>query len=136
MELNEIVVDPTRGETGTWVENIPGMGDLRLKVRAVNTLAYRRRLDALVAAVPRAKRGAAGIDPAERDRITGMLLLDHVLLDWDGLEEAGAPLVYSRDAAKLLLLDPRYAAFRDAVAWAGEQVAAMRADEVEQAAKN
>lgn len=133
MELNDIAINVEKVENGGWVGDIPNMGDLRLKVRGLNNTAYRRLQERLIAAVPRAKRQGGRIDPKELERITAQCLLDTVLLDWDGVKINGQPAPYAKDLARELLTEPKWAAFRDAVAYAAavvahEDEAALEAD--------
>jgi hypothetical protein len=133
MKLNDLKIDVSRFEEGAWIDNIPEMGDLRLKVRGINNSDYRRLQQKLFEAVPRAKRPGGRIDPDEQDRITTSCLLSACLLDWDGVEDDdGNALPYSKPAATKLLNDPALRRFRESVIWAatvvGEQVAEDTAD--------
>ena len=120
MKLGSIKTDLAKVEHGMWIDNIPDMGDLRLKVRPIGNPDYRRLYGQLVEATPRSqKRGGQITDFAVRQDIAARALADTVLLGWDGLEgDDGKPLPYSADKAKELLLDPQFGAFRDAVTWA------------------
>lgn len=117
MDLSEHRLDPKVREEGEWVDDIPEMGDLRLKVRGSDNKAWRRRVDVLIAAVPRKKR-VNGLDPEERDRINAICARDHGLLDWENLKIGGEAVPYSKEKANELLTDPQWKAFHDAVMWA------------------
>jgi hypothetical protein len=132
MDLNEIAVNADAIENGAWVEKIPEMGDLRLKVRGIGNSDYRRLQDRLLAAIPRAKRA----DPAELERVTAECMLKTVLLDWDGLKVNGAATPYSDDLARELLTNAKWQRFRNAVAWAAMNVADEEAIALEDDAKN
>ncbi|WP_173087374.1 hypothetical protein [Devosia sp. 1635] len=121
MKLSAIKTDLAKAEQGVWIDNIPDMGELRLKVRPVGNPDYRRVYGQLVDATPRhLKRGGIISDQQTKSDISARTLADTVLLDWDGLEgEDGKPLKYDPVLAKQLLLNPEYGALRDAVAWAG-----------------
>lgn len=127
MKLGSIKTDLAKVEQGMWIDNIPDMGDLRLKVRPIGNPDYRRVYNQLVDATPRAqKRGGQIIDFEVRQQIAGRALADTVLLDWDHLEgDDGQPMPFDAALAKQYLLDPEMTAFRDAVSWAatvaGEQ---------------
>jgi len=119
-----------------WVDTIPGMGTLRLKVRGSDNVDWRRIQSKMVAAVPQNKR-INGIDPDEIDRITGVCLQSACLLDWDGVEDAdGKPLAYSKEQAAELLTNPAFREFRDAVLWAANVVGKQAAAGLEADAKN
>lgn len=132
MKLNDAKIDAVKFEQGAWVDNIPEMGDLRLKVRGINNADWRRLQQTLYEAVPRNKRIGGRIDPDEQDRITTSCLLSACLIDWENVEDDdGQPLAYSKTAATKLLNDPAMRRFRDSVVWAanvvGEQGAEDRA---------
>jgi hypothetical protein len=127
MKLSDLASDPVATEQGEWVDTIPEMGDLRLKVRGVGNADWRRIQTKLIDAVPRSKRTGARIDPEEIDRITTVCLHQACLLDWQNLSgDDGKSLPYARDFAFELLSKPEYRKFREAVVWAatvvGEQI--------------
>lgn len=135
MDLGEHKIDIAKREDGEWVDEIPEMGDLRLLVRGSDNKQWRKRFDALVAAVPRKKR-INGLDPDERDRINAILLRDTCLLGWENLSIGGVPVPYSKEKANELLTEPQWAVFRNAVSWASSVVGTERAAEVEAIAGN
>ncbi len=123
MKLSDLASDPVATEQGEWVDTIPEMGDLRLKVRGIGNADWRRIQTKLIDAVPRSKRTGTRIDPEEIDRITTVCLHQACLLDWDKLTgDDGKPLAYSRDFALELLSKPEYRKFREAVVWAATVV--------------
>jgi hypothetical protein len=63
-----------------WVENIPDLPGIRIKVRGSNNSDYRALEAKLVREIPRAER-IEGVSPKEQDRIAGQLLLQTVVLD-------------------------------------------------------
>lgn len=131
MKLGDIAINVEKLEQGDWVSDPPEMEGLRLKVRGLNNADFRKLQSKLMDAVPRQKR-IRGIDPEERDRITGECLLNTVLLDWDGLMDGdNKPIPYSKDFARTLLFEPTYQRFREGVIWA----AAIVANEEAEAAK-
>lgn len=123
MKLSALKTDVTLVETGRWVEDIPGMGDLRLRVRGLGSNDYRALEERLIAAVPLAKR-LRGLDVATGDRIEGECLARTALLGWENLtDEADAVVAYDPDLAMRMLVDPEFAIFRRAVRWAASAVA-------------
>lgn len=136
MDLNDLRIDVSRQEDGGWVDNIPEMGDLRLRVRGLNNASWRKLQATLYNAVPRNKRPGGQVDPDEQDRITGICLRDTCLLDWDGVTQNGEPVAYSRELANKLLTDPQFRKFREAVIWAAMTVAEQDAADAEDARKN
>lgn len=127
MDLNSIAINHVAVEQGAWVGELPGMGELRLKVRGIGNADFRTMQNRLIAALPRAKRS----DSAELERVTSECLLKTILLDWEGLESNGQPVPYSQDLAKDLLGNPKWVRFRDAVAYAASIVADEDAEALE-----
>ena len=127
MKLAALKTDTTNTH-GRWVGQIPGLGDLRLKVRPAGNADHRRRLDELLRAVPRVDR-LRGLTPGKQREIEAEAILDAVLFGWEGVEGDGTigaadqSLPFERETAKTLLTDPAYQMFRDAVDWAADAVA-------------
>lgn len=137
MKLSDAKVNVVKLEEGGWVDNIPELEGLRLKVRGAGNRQWRRLMQQLINAIPRKKRHAGVIDPAEMDRVMAIVLRDACLDDWDGLEgDDGKPLPYSKEKACELLADPAYAKFRDGVTWAANAVAEQEAADTDSDAKN
>lgn len=123
MKLAELAVDVNRAENGAWVNDVPDLPGLRLKVRASNNADWRRLQMMLFDKLPRKKKLSGRVDPDETDRIITQCLIDACLLDWDGLEDDdGKAIPYSKQMAEKLLMEPEYRRFRDAVAWAANVV--------------
>lgn len=130
MKISSIRIDSARIEGGDWVGDIPGLGDLRLKVRGIDNRDYRRLRASLIDGIGQADRDAEGnLLPQVVDDIAAELFFKTILLDWDGLEaEASTPTApiavpYTKDLAFQYLTDPDYRVFLDGVSWAAHQVA-------------
>lgn len=136
MKLSERKIDLKMREDGAWVKDIPDWDDLKLKVMGTGNKTWAKREQALISAVPRARR-MNGLQKEDRDRINGILLRDHCLLDWRGVEdEEGKPEPFSKEAANKYLTSPEYEPFRDAVLWAASYVAERGQAEIEEDAGN
>lgn len=138
MKLSDIKVDSARIESreGDWVDNIPDLPGIRIKARAANNADYRLMEAKLVREIPQAQR-LQGIAPADQDRIAGTLLLETIVVDVDGLTgDDDAPLVYTKELGKTLLLDPDFRRFQAGAAYAAAVVAQRRRDDEALAAKN
>jgi hypothetical protein len=121
-------------EVGAWVDEIPDLGGVRLKVRGANNKDWRRMAQRLVNAVPRNKKVNNVLDPDEADRVSATILLNTGLLDWDGIEgDDGQPIPYDKKKAALYLAGER---FRAGVQIACERVAQGIEDKVEEIAGN
>jgi hypothetical protein len=121
-KVNDSAIQST---DGVWQENLPELGDIAVLVRGLNNKQYRLKFEAMVRALPPNKRVNGAVDPLERDRIAGMCMWEHVLLDWRNLLLNGVVTPYSKEQAKIFLTDPDYAKVRD-----GVFVAASRVGEV------
>ena len=136
MKLEDRMIDPAKREEGAWVKDIPEFADLELMVRGAGNKKWARMEQKLIAAVPRARR-VNGLEPEDRMRINGTLLLEASLLDWRGIENGnGEAVPYSYDQARKYLTDPRYESFVFACLWAASVVAENGHAEVEADAKN
>jgi hypothetical protein len=132
LKLSSLKIDSARLEQGAWVDNIPEMGGVRLKVRGAGNAAYRRLQQKLYDAVPRSKKIGGNLDPDEADRITAICMRDTILTDWDGFtNDDGSPVPFDREMAGEMLTDPDFVRFRNAVAWAASVVADQRAEDGE-----
>ncbi len=111
-------------EQGRWIDDIPGLPGVRLKVRGLGNADYKRLFDRKASAIP-AHQKLRGLRAEDRERIIGECLNEAVLLDWDGFTEddGTTPLPYSADLAGKLLGDPEFDMFRGAVTWAANAVA-------------
>lgn len=137
MKINSFKTNAAAAIEGRWVNDLPGLGNIEVKVRGTNNPEYRRRLQAMYRALPPTKRKNGVVDPIENDRIIGVCLLNHCLLDWRGLEnDDGSPLPYSKEAATPLLTDPNFGAFRDGVFAAASSVDDEEAEADEETEKN
>lgn len=124
MRLSDIKVDSKAIEQGEWIDEIPDLPGLRLKVRGTGNADFRRQ---------QSKLGRRD----DIDRVMTQLLVDTVLIDWDGLtDDAGVPIPYSRDAAQQFLFDPDLRLLRDGVAWAANALSVRRKTDQDEDAKN
>ena len=127
MELADISVNIEKLEQGDWVDQIPGMGDARLKVRGIGNADYNALQERLVAAVPPSQRIEGRPVESEITRIVDECLIETVLIDWDSIFVNGQPVAYSKGLARRLITHPSLKRFRNAVAWAGAQMASQKA---------
>ncbi|HEV7416043.1 MAG TPA: hypothetical protein VGN98_07785 [Tianweitania sediminis] len=134
MKLSDLKIDPVKVEQGAWVDDIPEMGGLRLRVRGLQNNDFRKMQSRLVEAEPRQNKPRGRLLPERQEAITGTCLVETVLLDWDGItDEADQPIPYSKEQAKEFLTDPAYRRLRDAVVWAASVVAEDGVQETEEA---
>ncbi|BAQ18305.1 hypothetical protein [Methyloceanibacter caenitepidi] len=125
MDIRSFKRDTEAVESGQWVEDIPQMGGLRLKVRGLGSKTYQAAFARLSRAVPKAERQRDGtFVPETVIRIMGQAAHEAVLLDWDGITEGdgGEAVPYDKDRAYTMLTDPEWRPFLDAVIWAAQVV--------------
>jgi hypothetical protein len=133
MKLAHIKVDSAKAEAGDWVDKIPEMDDLRLKVRGAQCASARTLRNQLIRALPaRVRTDPNGIPTERLDEIEAKVATEVILLDWDNLD--GVP--YSKEKAAELLKDPDFIFFREAVNWASNRVGRQDAAAHEAAAGN
>lgn len=132
MDINALKVDSTRSANGDWIGNIPGMGDLRLKVRGFSSPAYRAAVSLEASKVPREKRMNGDIDgsilPDVMDKLTGRCMAALILMDWEGLNDGDTPMPFDPEKAIIFLTHPDYRYFRDAVIYAASAVEKIEAN--------
>lgn len=137
MEISSIKKDATLVASGEWIADIPGMGDVRLRVRGLTSpqvVALRSRLERKA---PRADRNRDGSLKHEAAvRVMKQVLHEVVLLDWDGITDGGKPVPYSVEQASTWLYNDDFRVFADAVTWAASVVDNGAADEAETLAGN
>ena len=130
MDLANVRVDAARAKQGEWIKDIPGLGDVELQVRGLNSPQYRLAQAKAQRSIPRGARREGGfIDPEAADIASGQALAEGVLLGWKNISVDGVEMAYSAAAALGLLTDPNMAIFRDAVEWAAGQVAILRKED-------
>lgn len=131
MKISSSKVDSSviQSEAGVWQDDLPELGDIAVLVRGLNNKQYRLKFEAMVRALPPGKRRNGAVDPTERDRIIGLCMFEHVLLDWKNVEDdQGNAIAYGKEQAKAFLTDPDYQKFRE-----GVFVAATRVGDLAQA---
>jgi hypothetical protein len=136
VRLSSIRINGAAIEQGDWVDDIPLLPGVRLKVRAINNLDYRRLEAKLIRALPRKNR-VNGLDPKDIDAIETRCLAETILVGWDGIEgDDGEPLEFSQATAAALIGDPDYAVFRNAVSYAARTLFDTKTDDAEEDAGN
>lgn len=134
MELTTVKVDTAKIEAGEWVKDIPGMGDLELRVRGLGSVVYR---EALARRQRTVKPSNDGVRPiAESEAATAHAVADALLLDWRNLTLNGQARGYTVELARDLLTNRDYVAFLDAVLYAAATLDASSAKVEETLAKN
>lgn len=137
MDIGSINKNVDLGE-GEWVDDIPDMDGVRLKVRSTNYKPFR------VATAGLARRSGKKLNTDEGVSdftiSAGKPLAEHILLDWDGVTENKKPLKFdAKKALAILTADDDFgigARFRRAVEWAGDQVAERIEERARAAAGN
>lgn len=120
MDISAFKRDASVIEDGKWVGEIPGYGDVKLRVRGRSSRAFDSAYSQLLRDLPRHDRERDGMTPTPeaRDRCFALALHAAVLIDWDGISDNGARVPYEKELAARWLTDPDYEPFRDAVSWA------------------
>lgn len=120
---------------GAWVNDIPDMPGLRLKVESIDGFTARKAQASAVRDIPLGRRVAA-LSPEDADLVETEVLLA-ILHDWDGLDEDdGSAIAYSPTKARELLTDPDFEPLRSAVRMAAAIVKEVGKLSTEDAVKN
>jgi hypothetical protein len=128
MKLKDIKETGQKIEQGAWVEDLPNLPGVAIKARGTFNSDYNRLLQKL-----RSKLSQADLMNDEvNNEIETQLLLETILLDWSGIEDAE----FGKAIAGKLLRDPDMAILRRAVVYAGNVVAREGKDRIEDATKN
>jgi hypothetical protein len=135
VKLTDFQIDASAIEGGTWRDAI-GRPGLKFRLRGADNLDWRRLQAKLISEMPREKQFAVATDPADDDAITGRLLVDACLLDWEGLEDETGAIPFSKELASKLLTDPAFRPFRASVLATARVLANETVSEREAAAKN
>lgn len=137
MDIKELSRDTTKIEAGEWVDELPTMGDLRLRVRGTSSKLYTSKLGALARKATRDERDRNGnVRTDVMIRLMGEAAHETLLLDWAGLTSDGKPFPYDKAVAKEWLTNPDHRAFFDAVFVAANIVDNGREENKEKIAKN
>ena len=132
MELKNLKRDTAAIETGEWVDSIPQMGDLKLKVRGLTCQEASDLKSQKEREIPVTDRNRDGSLKSESSiRIIREVLFEVILLDWANLTSGKKEIKYSKEMAEKLLMDPDMTPFADAVTWASSFVDRKRATDKE-----
>ncbi|MFX4220699.1 MAG: hypothetical protein ACMVO3_06715 [Thalassobaculum sp.] len=134
MDLSRFKTDTALEDEGVWT-TIDAASDAEIRIARIGNRRYRETMAKRLKPYRRALR-AGTLDDSVTERLTAEVLAETVLLDWRGLTVDGAPLPYSRETARDLLLDPAYRDFRDLVVELAGELDLYRERDLEDAEKN
>jgi hypothetical protein len=122
--------DQKAEERGVWRDVGEGA---RLKIARKGNPRYRRVFREKTRGMEQQMRLSVIPDDVA-DQIICEAMAEAILLDWDGIDDAGESIEYSRGAALKFLL--KYPDFRDLVDGLSEQIDAYRTDNLASTEKN
>lgn len=133
MKISQIKKAGAAINEGAWVDNIPGLPGVSLKVCGNSNPKARTIAAEMISALPRGKRNHEDLSKIERRQIVEVLLVD-----WKGIsDDNGDPLPYSRENLEKIMADSDLAVvFTEAVNYASGQVAEQISADIEDDAKN
>lgn len=82
---------------GRWVDDIPGAGEVRLKVRSASFKPYRVAYEGLQRRFAKKLNTTDGRAAFEIE--DGRLMAEYIILDWDGITNGGKPVSFSKAKA-------------------------------------
>lgn len=130
-DLKKIETDLALEVSGAWTQDL-GSG-LKLKVARFGNKNFNRE----ITAAAKNRTDAFGNLELEDDvagEVFAQILANTVLLDWEGLEEDGEPVPYSKEAAARILL--QYPEFMRLVQAQAKRLDLFRTQRIEDAAGN
>jgi hypothetical protein len=137
MDISNLRKSTATVEAGDWVDGIPQMGELRLRVRGLNSAQYKAIFSRKQRAVPKDQRERDGsVKDDVLHRIRGEALHEAILLDWSGLTSNNQPVPFDPGQALAWLTDPEFEDFQFAVLYAAGVVGKDRSDAGQALAKN
>lgn len=137
MDISNLKRNSAAIEAGQWIDDIPGMGDLRLRVRGFGSEAYQRVSNQLARAVPPEDRERDGaLKPPVARHITGQAMHEAILLEWDHLKDGDKDVPFDSALALTMLTDPDFRRFVEAVTYAATVVDNGRAVAEKKLTKN
>lgn len=137
MDILNFKADTKAIDAGEWVDNIPGCGDLRLKVRGDKSTTVEALQAAKFRAVPLSDRDEAmNIKTEVVKRLTRDLLHEAILIGWENLFSGKKEIPYTPEKAKELCTDPAFESFQDAVVLAAQIVTRRHTGKTEAQVKN
>ena len=135
MKLSSLKRDVVAIEQGQWIEGLPQMGDLRLKLRGSDNMDARKLRQKLIDQIPARERSNITIE--KNDQIVDEVLIETIVVDWGGLTgDDGQPIPYSKEKCAELIRAPEYRAFREIIVIASAEVGANIVEASEADSKN
>ncbi|NUB24710.1 hypothetical protein [Azospirillum brasilense] len=129
MDISKLKTDSSLEEDGVWVP----LGDARIKVARMGNKRYQAAFNRRM--TPHKNAARAGI--VSDDVVEGILIeviAETVLRDWEGIDDEGVPVPYSRENAVRILTDIK--AFRDIVVSIADRMETFRRETIETSEKN
>jgi len=137
MDILSKKVDSAKIEAGAWVDDIPGMGDLRLNVRGYNSMIATQCRAEKMRSIPLSERAEDGSITSQQSRtIFAEAHVEAVVLGWENLTENGEDVPYSEEAARKYCLDPDFSAFNDAITYAAGVIDRSKSEEAKALGKS
>lgn len=133
MKISQIKKAGTAINEGAWVDNIPGLPGVSLKVCGNANPKARTIAAEMISNLPRGKRNHEDLAKIERRQIAEVLLVD-----WKGIQDnEGNDLPCTPDNIAMIMADDDLAVvFTEAVNYAANQVGDQVSADIEDDAKN
>lgn len=131
VRMSSIMTDVEAQDGGGWVA-IPNMEPARLRVRSLDFPRYKAALARHQTVHQRKHKGVPSEKALREDyEARGLLLAEHILLGWEGFDEA-----YTPELAAERLPDRAWRQLRDFVLYAASEVGEQAAEFIKATEKN
>jgi len=111
MDLQDTAIDIEKERDGVWIE-IDKTTSVML-ARYLNP-KHKKCVSKLMKPYARLQR-MNNLSDEITDKIEAQAIAETILLGWKGLKENGADVLYSKEKAIEIMMDPKYSAFADLV---------------------
>ena len=119
MKRSSLKLDLDAVDNGKWVGDIPDLEGVRFRVRGTEYLPYQKAMRNAMMTTGRRQRLQQTVDMDKFTAVQGRLVSEHLLLDWDGIEDDdGAAFPCTKEAALEAMTDRAYRPLQRGVLYA------------------
>lgn len=137
MKLSDLELNLAAVDDGAWVDTLPDLEGVRVRVRGTDYKPYQKALRQALAGQGRKQRLQATMDVEGYDVLTRKLMAEHLVVAWDGIEdEQGLPVAATPALVMQVMTERRFRPLRDGILYAVNLVDSNLVEHREEAAGN